>query len=86
MLIKEIEQTIQTAIPDATVYVQDPNHDGQHFQAFVISPSFEGMTLVKQQQMVMKTLKEAFNESVHALALKTFTPQKWDEVKGKYQL
>jgi len=86
MLVEEIKQTIQTAIPDATVYVQDPNNDGQHFQAFVISPSFEGMILVKQHQMVMKALKEAFHESVHALALKTFTPQKWDEVKGEYQL
>jgi len=86
MLVKEIEQTIQTAIPDATVYVLDPNNDGQHFQAFVISPSFEKMMLVKQHQLVMNALKAAFAQSVHALALKTFTPGKWNEVKGQYGL
>ena len=37
----EIKDTIQAALPDATIYVADP--DGEHFEAIVISPSFEGM-------------------------------------------
>ena len=84
MTTEEIRQTIEKAVPQSTVYVEDPNNDGQHFRAFVVSPAFEGILLVKQHQMVMKALKEAFAESVHALALKTFTPVKWNEVKNQF--
>jgi len=84
MMIESIKQTILKAVPDATIYVQDPNNDGQHFEALVISATFEGMMLVKQHQLVMKALKEKFETSVHALGLKTFTPAKWDTVKDQY--
>ena len=80
----DIKSIIEANIPNATAYVLDPMNDGQHLQAFVISPTFEGMMLIKQHQLVMKPLKEAMASSVHALGLKTFTPQKWDEVKGQY--
>ncbi len=86
MLTDDIKKEIERAVSPSTVYVIDPNNDGQHFEAIVISPLFEGMMLVKQHQMVMKALKEAFVQSVHALALKTFTPQKWQEEKHKYNL
>ena len=83
-MIESIKDTILKALPDATVYVADPNNDGEHFQALVISPSFEGMLLVRQHQMVMKALKERFETDMHALALKTFTPDKWDQEKHNY--
>ena len=83
-MIEKIESTIQEALPDATVYVFDPQNDGQHFESIVISPSFEGMPLVRQHQAVMKPLKEAFETDVHALRLKTYTPEKWDADKHRY--
>ncbi len=82
MTLEEIKNIIELAVPDSVAYVLDPMNDGQHLQAFVVSPVFEGMTLVKQQQLVMKALKEAF-QTVHALGLKTFTPQRWQEEKTK---
>lgn len=84
MHVNDIKITIEQSIPDATAHVLDPMNDGQHLQAIVISPAFEGMMLVKQHQMVMQPLTRAFATSVHALALKTFTPTKWNEVKAQY--
>lgn len=84
-MIEEIKATILTTLSDATVYVADPHNDGEHFESIVISPSFEGLSLVKQHQVVMKALKEKFETSVHALALKTFTPEKWENEKHKYK-
>ena len=84
MNLHDIKSTIEKAIPDSTAHILDPMNDGAHLQAFVISSTFEGMLLVKQHQMVMRPLKEAFAESVHALGLKTFTPRKWEEKKAKY--
>ena len=81
MTTAEIKRVIEDALPGASAHILDPNNDGQHFQAIVVSPAFEGRTLVKQHQLVMDALKHAFVEAVHALTLKTFTPQKWNEVK-----
>jgi len=86
MILREIKKIIEDAITDATAHVLDPMNDGQHLQAIVISPSFDGLPLIKQHQMVMKPLKDAFEESVHALGLKTFTPEKWEEVKDQYNV
>ena len=82
----DIKQTIEQAVPESTAHVLDPMHDGQHLQAFVISPVFDGMMLIKQHKMIMQPFKQAFAESVHALGLKTFTPERWETEKGKYGL
>ena len=82
MITREIKKIIEDSIADATVHVLDPMNDGQHLQAIVISSTFKGLPLIKQHQMVMRPLKESFEESVHALGLKTFIPEKWDEVKN----
>ena len=84
MTLDEIKMTIMKAVPNSEVHVQDPMGDGQHLRAIVISPIFAGMPLIKQHQMIMTPLREAFATSVHALALKTFTPEKWDLEKQNY--
>lgn len=83
MTPEEIKKTIESAVPQATAHIFDPMNDGQHLQAVVVSPAFENLPLVKQHQMVMKSLKQAFAESVHALGLKTLTPEQWEEFKAK---
>lgn len=86
-MIEQIKSAIQAALPDATIYVLDPMNDGQHFESVVISPSFEGQSLVKQHQAVMKPLKDAIaSNAVHALRLKTYTPDKWETEKAQYNI
>lgn len=86
MTLDEIRTIIQNAIPDAEVHILDPMNDGQHLQALVISPSFEGMPLFKQHQLVMRALKDALAGAVHAMGLKTFTPAKWQEAKKTFNV
>ncbi len=83
MTPEAIKKRIEEAIPDCEAYVLDPMNDGQHLQAFVISPAFEGLPVFKQQQMVMTAIKDVF-QVVHALGLKTFSPAKWKEVRNQY--
>ncbi|MCB1135064.1 MAG: BolA/IbaG family iron-sulfur metabolism protein [Chlamydiia bacterium] len=84
-LFQEIAETIRAAVDaDAEVHILDPRQDGVHLEALVISQSFDGLSLVKQQQVVMKALKEHFATSLHALGLRTFTPAKWHEQKSKF--
>jgi acid stress-induced BolA-like protein IbaG/YrbA len=83
MTLTEIKQRIEAVVPQSTAYVMDPMNDGQHLQAIVVSPVFEGLPVFKQQQMVMGGIKDIFT-IVHALGLKTMTPTKWEESKSQY--
>ena len=86
-MIEQITITIQNAIPGARAAVIDPMNDGQHFEALVVSEAFEGLPLVRQHQMVLKSLKAELDSNVvHALALKTFTPAKWEANKDQYSV
>ncbi|MFQ5812940.1 MAG: BolA family protein [Anaerolineae bacterium] len=77
----EIEAALEKALPGATINIQDLTGGGDHFQVLVISQSFEGKGLVEQHQMVYGALKEAMGtERIHALALKTMTPDQWERL------
>ena len=65
---------ITTQLPDAVVKVENLKGN-DHLQVTVISSNFNGLTLVKQHQLVYSALKEELaSEAIHALALKTETP------------
>ncbi len=74
MRADEIERLIRERLPDATVEVTDYTGGGDHFEATVVSASFEGKTRVEQHQIVYAALGELMTGPVHALALKTYTP------------
>lgn len=77
----EIKSTLEKALPGSTIAVQDLTGGGDHFQVVVVSSSFEGKGLVDQHQMVYGALKESLgSERIHALALKTYTPEQWQRV------
>ncbi|HEY9805704.1 MAG TPA: BolA family transcriptional regulator [Candidatus Obscuribacterales bacterium] len=74
----QVETMIKAALPDAQVQIQDLTGGGDHYQATIISSQFEGKGLVQQHQLVYGALRDAMStEAIHALSLKTFTPQTW---------
>jgi len=52
--------------------------DGHHFEAVVVSDAFAGKNRVQRHQMVYKTLGDRMREEIHALSMKTLTPQEWE--------
>lgn len=72
----EIETIIEAEIPEATATVNTPRHpdDDDHFAATVVSPAFEGKTLVDQHDMVYDALGERMTTDIHAIELDTRTP------------
>ncbi len=83
--IQSIKDSILATLPNGShVVVLDPQQDGQHFEALVISSAFEDLSLVKQHQVVMNALKDAFATSVHALSLNTFSPSQWESAKSRF--
>jgi acid stress-induced BolA-like protein IbaG/YrbA len=49
--------------------------DGQHFEAVVVSEAFTGKSRVQRHQLVYQTLGDRMREEIHALSMKTYTPQ-----------
>jgi acid stress-induced BolA-like protein IbaG/YrbA len=77
---EQLTHLIQAGLPDATVQVEDLTGGGDHFQAVVVSSLFANKNRIKQHQLVYGALQQAMaSEQIHALALKTFTPQEWTE-------
>ena len=65
---------ITEKLPDSQVQVENLKGN-DHLQVTVISSMFDGLSLVKQHQLVYSALKEELaSEAIHALALKTETP------------
>ena len=71
MDLKEIENLIKEAFPDASIEIQDLAGDGNHYSATVISSQFKGKTKIQQHKMVYSSLKGKMGGELHALALKT---------------
>ncbi|MDC3176036.1 BolA family transcriptional regulator [Prochlorococcus sp. AH-716-D13] len=70
----EVINLIKQKIVDSEVYVENLKGN-DHLQVTVISSEFNGLSLVKQHQLVYSALKEELaSEAIHALALKTETP------------
>jgi acid stress-induced BolA-like protein IbaG/YrbA len=72
----QVEAMIQAALPDAEINVQ--SQDGEHFDVTVVSSQFANKALVQQHQLVYRAVQQAMaSEAIHALALKTYTPESW---------
>ena len=71
---KDVINLITKKIPNSEVFVENLKSN-DHLQVTVISPEFIGLSLIKQHQLVYSALKEELaSEAIHALALKTETP------------
>jgi stress-induced morphogen len=82
MDIADIESLIEANIEDADATVSRPrsvdeNHEDAHFAALVISPAFEGKSLVQQHQLVYDALGDHMTTDIHAMELKTYTPEEY---------
>jgi acid stress-induced BolA-like protein IbaG/YrbA len=73
---EEIKGYIEGGLPCDYVQVAG---DGQHFEAVIVSPEFRGKNMVQQHQLVYRALGDRMREEIHALSMKTLTPEQWQE-------
>ena len=69
---EDIKGWIEQNLPGSQVEISG---DGRHFEAVVIYAGFEGKNRVQQQQMVFAALGDKMDEEIHALSMRTLTPQ-----------
>ena len=74
----KIEELLQAAFPDAVIQLEDLTGTRDHYQAVVVTSAFVGKTPVQQHQLVYGALVEEMKGPIHALALRTYTPEAWE--------
>ncbi len=75
MTADELRSTIMNEL--LCDHVEVLGDDGQHFEAVVVSPQFTGKNKVQQHQLVYLALGDRMRSEIHALAMRTFTPDAW---------
>jgi acid stress-induced BolA-like protein IbaG/YrbA len=79
MQASELQALIKAGLPDAEVIVKG---EGDHFEAVVVSRQFAGRTMVQQHRLVYAALGDRMGDEIHALALRTLTPEDWQGSAG----
>ncbi|WP_442783138.1 BolA family protein [Collimonas fungivorans] len=59
----------------------DVEGDGQHFKAVIVSAAFAGKRPIQRHQIVYAALGDRMREEIHALSMKTLTPEEFQENK-----
>lgn len=71
----QVREYIAAALPCTHVVVDG---DGRHFFATIVSAEFEGLSRIRRHQRVYGALGERMREEIHALSMRTLTPEQWD--------
>jgi acid stress-induced BolA-like protein IbaG/YrbA len=69
-----LKNYIIAALPCTHISVEG---DGQHFYATIVSEEFQGLSMIRQHQRVYAALGDRMKAEVHALSMKTFSPEQW---------
>jgi acid stress-induced BolA-like protein IbaG/YrbA len=70
---ENVKEYIQQGLECEHIHVDG---DGRHFDAVIVSKAFEGKGILQQQRLVFQVLGDKM-EIIHALSMKTYTPEQW---------
>ena len=63
-------------------YIKVLGDDGAHFEAVIVSPEFAGKSMVQQHQRVYAALGDRMRAEIHALSMRTLTPEAWQKLNS----
>jgi BolA protein len=91
--IATIKSTLQEKIGATIIEITDRSEQHKHHQermkasagsghydAVIVAESFAGKTMMQQHRMVYEALADQMQTTIHALALKTYTLEQWQQL------
>jgi stress-induced morphogen len=82
MNLTQLKERLESLAPGTEAEVVDMTGTQDHWQARIISPAFEGKMMVEQHRMIFRLVQaEVDSGEVHALTLKTYTPEQFRKLK-----
>ena len=83
MEASKVKELIIAGLTDPYVEVADTTGTGDHFSAVIISDDFNDLSLIKQHQLVYKSLGNYLTKEIHAMQLKTYSKSAWEKTKSE---
>ncbi len=78
-----LKNKIENLGPETQAEIMDLTGTGNHYKAVIVSPEFKGINMIKQHRLIFDLLKKELDSGeVHALTLKTFTPEEYRQLTG----
>ncbi len=78
-LVAEMRSRIMAAHPDAEIEFNDLTGGGDHWQATIVAPTFDGLSRIARQRSIYAALGELMHGPVHAFTMRTLTPAEADQ-------
>jgi acid stress-induced BolA-like protein IbaG/YrbA len=78
MKVEDLHTCLNSAVPNAEIFIRDLTGNGDHFEAFIVSNFFEGKRSLERQRPVMDAVRELLKGPLHALTIKTYTQEEWN--------
>jgi len=86
--VQWIESTLRAAFAPQHLVIEDESakhaghagaaSGGGHFRVLIVSAAFHGQTSVERHSAVYAALGDKMKSDIHALALRTLTPEEWE--------
>jgi acid stress-induced BolA-like protein IbaG/YrbA len=76
----EITRLIEAGFDGPVVRVESP--DNTHFQALVVAREFAGKRPLARHQLVYRALGDLVGNEIHALSIRAYTPEEWQQQRG----
>lgn len=73
MTTDELKDLLESKIPDSQATVRDMTGTSDHFDVHIVSPVFEGKSLIEQHKIVHQAVGLHLTTTIHALQIKTST-------------
>jgi BolA protein len=82
-----IEQRLRERLTPVHLEIQDDSakhaghrgatSSGGHYRLVIVSDEFEGRTLIERHRLVNDSVSDLFGSQIHALSMRTLTPDQW---------
>ena len=80
--MKKVKSELDAVHVECTDISGGSSCDGGHkLELIVVSPKFEGVSLLKRHRMVNDALAGDIMDKIHALTMKTWTPEQYESKK-----
>lgn len=73
---QDVQNDIAAGLECSHLHVEG---DGEHFFATIVSAAFAGRSRVQRHQLVYAALGDRMRADIHALSMKTLTPQEFEQ-------
>lgn len=86
--IKRVENLVRATLSPLHLEILDESHQHSgngaetHLRLVVVAEGFNGLSRVERQKKIYALLAEELSAGLHALALRTLTPQEWQAEGG----